>query len=339
MNLSTCLHQFFDQYLPRTRGVSAHTVKAYRDALTLFLPFAAHALSTDIESLTVQHLSPKLILAFLDHLETERSNIPRTRNLRLAALKSLAKMIRLIYPEQRDIADRILDIPQKRAQKRLIGFLSQEEILKVFAAVDLAKKEGFRDYALLHLLFDSGARASEIATLNLDYFDLQKRTLAILGKGNCYRLIELWPKTAQLINFYLANYRAAPKPLYRHRLFINQRGEQLTRHGIHRLCQKYLSMVLPEKRLKDLSPAHSFRHSCAVNLLRSGKAVTDIKNHLGHENVQSTMVYLQMDLSRKQEVQKKFIEYTRSILVSDPKINELIDWENREKTLDWLDSL
>ncbi len=339
MNLSTCLHQFFDRYLPRTKGVSTHTIKAYRDALTLFLPFAAHALSADIESLSVQHLSPRLILAFLDHLETERFNIPRTRNLRLAALKSLAKMIRLIYPEQRDIADRILYIPQKRAQKRLIGFLSQEEILEVFAAVDLTKKEGFRDYTLLHLLFDSGARASEIATLNLDYFDLQKRTLSVLGKGNRYRLIELWPKTAQLINSYLTNYRASPKPLYRHRLFINQRGEQLTRHGIHRLCQKYLSMALPEKRLKDLSPAHSFRHSCAVNLLRSGKAVTDIKNHLGHENVQSTMVYLQMDLSRRQEVQKKFIEYTQSILVSDPKIDELLDWENREKTLDWLDSL
>ncbi len=125
MNLSTCLHQFFDQYLPRTRGVSSHTVKAYRAALALFLPFAAHALSIDMESLTLQHLSPKLILAFLDHLETERFNIPRTRNLRLAALKSLAKMIRLIYPEQRDIADRILYIPQKRAQKPLIGFLSQ----------------------------------------------------------------------------------------------------------------------------------------------------------------------------------------------------------------------
>jgi site-specific recombinase XerD len=339
MKLSSCLHQFFDQYLPRIKGVSAHTIKTYRDAFTLLLPFAATSLSIDIESLTVQQLSPNLILAFLDHLETERSNIPRTRNLRLATLKSLAKMIRLLHPEQRDIADRILNIPQKRTQKLLIGFLSQEEILTVFGAVDIRKKEGFRDYALLHLLFDSGARASEIATLNLDYFDFQKRTLSILGKGNRYRLIELWPKTAQLINCYVAHYRANPKPLYRHRLFINQRGKELTRHGIHRLCQKYLSMVLPEKRLKDLHPAHSFRHSCAVNLLRSGKAITDIKNHLGHENIQSTMVYLQMDLSRRQEVQKKFIEYTQSILTSDPKINELIDWENKEKTLVWLDSL
>lgn len=248
-------------------------------------------------------------------------------------------MIRLMYPEQKDVANRILNIPPKRTQKILIGFLSQEEILKVFEAVNLRKKEGFRDYAILHLLFDSGARASEITTLNLDYFDSSQRTLSILGKGNRYRIVELWPKTAQLINSYIANYRANPKPLYRNRLFINQRGEELTRHGIHRLCRKYLSMILPEKRLKDLNPAHSFRHSCAMNLLRSGKAITDIKNHLGHENLQSTMVYLQMDLSRRQEVQKKFIEYTKSILTSDPKINELIDWENKEKTLAWLDTL
>ena len=339
MKLASCLHQFFDKYLPGTKGVSTNTIKAYRDTFTLLLPFAAKSLYIDIEALTVQHLSLKLILAFLDHLETERSNIPRTRNLRLATLKSLAKMIRLMYPEQKDVANRILNIPPKRTQKILIGFLSQEEILKVFEAVNLRKKEGFRDYAILHLLFDSGARASEITTLNLDYFDSSQRTLSILGKGNRYRIVELWPKTAQLINSYIANYRANPKPLYRNRLFINQRGEELTRHGIHRLCRKYLSMILPEKRLKDLNPAHSFRHSCAMNLLRSGKAITDIKNHLGHENLQSTMVYLQMDLSRRQEVQKKFIEYTKSILTSDPKINELIDWENKEKTLEWLDSL
>lgn len=339
MKLSSCLHQFFDKYLPRIKGVSTHTIKAYRDTFRLLLPFAAKSLAIDIESLTVQDLSLKLILAFLNHLETERSNIPRTRNLRLATLKSLAKMIRLMYPKQKDIADRILNIPQKRTQKLLIGFLSQEESLKVFGAVDLRKKEGFRDYTLLHLLFDSGARASEVAALNLDYFDFSQRTLAIIGKGNRYRIVELWPKTAQLIHSYIVNYRAAPKLLYRHRLFINQRGEELTRHGIYRLCQKYLSMVLPEKRLKDLNPAHSFRHSCAVNLLRSGKAITDIKNHLGHENIQSTMVYLQMDLSRRLEVQKKFIEYTQSLLINDPKINELIDWENKEKILDWLDSL
>jgi len=196
-----------------------------------------------------------------------------------------------------------------------------------------------RDYALLHLLHDSGARASEVATLNLDYFDPQQKTLAILGKANRYRQIRLQPKTAQLIEVYIKKYRPVPKPLYRHRLFINQRGQELTRHGIYRICRKYLSMVLSPKRLKQINPAHSFRHSCAVNMLASGASLSEIKNHLGHENVESTMVYLHMDLSRKQQVQKKFIEHTQSFLAQDPKIDELIDWENKQDIMAWLDSL
>jgi len=339
MKLSTCIHCFFDQYLPRIKGVRKNTIKAYRDAFTLFLPFAAEYLSIKIESIRVEHLCRDLILAFLDHLESDRTNIARTRNNRLATLKSFAKMIRLMYPEQRELADRILSLPQKRTQKPLIGFLSLEEVLNVFEAVDLNKKQGFRDYTILHLLHDSGARASEIATLNLDYFDPQKATLAILGKANRYRQIKLAPKTAQLLSLYIAKYRITPKPLYRHRLFINQRGQELTRHGIYRICRKYLSMVLSPKRLKQINPAHSFRHSCAVNMLASGASLSEIKNHLGHENVESTMVYLHMDLSRKQQVQKKFIEHTQSFLAQDPKIDELIDWENKQDIMAWLDSL
>jgi integrase/recombinase XerD len=148
--------------------------------------------------------------------------------------------------------------------------LYPKEIKKVFNAVDLSKKEGMRDYTILHLLFDTGARASEIATLNLDYFDHQNKTLAILGKGNRYRLINLWPKTASLIKEYILNYRIDPKPIYFNRLFVNQRKMELTRHGINRLCKKYLSKALSQKRIKNLSPVHSFRHSCAVNMLASG---------------------------------------------------------------------
>lgn len=339
MKLSICIHQFFDQYLPCIKGASKDTIKAYRDTFTIFLPFAARYHSIKIESLRIEHLSFDLILAFLDYLETNRNNIARTRNHRLATLKSFAKMIRLMYPEQREAIENILSMPEKRAQKILIGFMHHEEVLKVFEAVNLKKKEGFRDFCLLHLLYDSGARASEIATINLDYFDSQKRTLSILGKGNRYRQIELWPKTAELLDMYITKYRATPKPPYKHRLFINQRGTEFTRHGIHRICKKYLSMALPAKRIRDINPVHSFRHSCAVNMLCSGASVTEIKNRLGHENIQSTMIYLKLDLSRRREVQKEFIEYTRSVIKFDPKIDELIGWENKEDTLAWLDSL
>ena len=339
MKLSTCLNQFFVQYLPRIKGSSEKTIHAYRDAYRLLLPFAADYYHIKIASLRIEHLTVELIIAFLNHLEEKRKNTARTRNLRLVAIKSLAKMIRFMYPQHRKLAQQILSIPQKRMQKKLIGYLYPEEIMDLYNVVDLNKSEGLRDYCLLHLLFDSGARATEIATLNLDYFDDHNQTLAILGKGNRFRQIELWPKTCELLTLYIQKYRTAPKPLYRHRLFINQRGQAFTRSGIHRVCQKYLRRTLPPKRLNAINAAHSFRHSRAVNMLSCGHAITDIKIRLGHENIQSTMVYLHMDLTHKRAVQKKFIQYAQSALKHDPKLDELIDWDHKEDILAWLDSL
>ncbi len=339
MKLAICIYQFFDQYLVRIKGSSDQTVKAYRDAFGLFLPFTADHLGIKIESLQIEHLSADLILAFLNHLESDRNNRAITRNHRLAAIKSLAKMIRLMYPQHRKLAETILAIPQKRTQKQLIGFLYPDEILKVFQHVELTQKEGFRNYTILHLLDDSGARATEIASLNLDYFDPQNATLGILGKGDRYRQITLKPKTVQLIKLYIAKYRTAPKLWYQNHLFTNQRRTPLTRHGIYRICKKYLYKTLSPKRLKDINPAHSFRHSCAVRMLSCGKSLSDIKNRLGHENIESTMIYLHLDLRRKRQVQKAFIAYTNSNLSDDPKIDELIDWENRKDILEWLDSL
>jgi site-specific recombinase XerD len=339
MKLSTCIHRFFDQYLPHIKGVSPHTVKAYRDAFKLLLPFAAKYHGIKIESLRLEHVSSDLILSFLNQLEKERKNQAGTRNNRLAAIKSFAKMIRFIYPQQQELAGTILNIPQKRSQKPLVGFLYNEEILKVFGSVDIRRKEGFRDYALLHLLYDSAARASEIADLNLDYFNPEQKTMAIMGKGKRFRLVRLQPRTVQLLQLYIKKYRIVPKPSYQHRLFINQRGEGLTRHGIYRICKKYLSMVLPAKRLKTISPVHSFRHSRAMDLLYQGEAITDIKNHLGHDNVQSTTLYLQLDLNHRRRIQKQFVEYMQSELTIDHKIDELLDGENMQNMMAWLDSL
>ena len=339
MNLSALIHQFFAHYLPHIKGVSHNTIKAYRDTFTLFLPFAAHYYGIKIKSLTLEHLSSELILTFLDGLERDRHNLPTTRNQRLAALKSFAKMLRFQCPEHRELVDRILHIPQKRTQKPLIGFLYQEEILKVFQSVDIKRNEGFRDYTLLHLLYDSGARASEIAMLNLDYFNPHQKTLAILGKGDRFRIIPLEPKTTYLLQLYIRTYRIIPKPMYQHRLFVNQRREGLTRHGMYRICKKYLSMALPPKRLKAINPVHSFRHSRAVDMLYRGEPITHIKNHLGHDNVQSTTIYLHMDLQHKRHIQKQFIRHMQSVVTADPKIEELLHWERKEDVLAWLDSL
>ena len=339
MKLAPCIRQFFDQYLPHIKGVSEHTVQAYRDAFRLFLPFAAKFYSIKIRSLRVEHLSSELIIAFLENLQRERKNLVKTRNHRLAALKSFAKMVRFKYPEQKEVAETILNVPQKRAQKPLIGFLYQDEILEVFQAVDLRTKEGFRDYALLHLLYDSAARATEIATLNLDYFDSQKMTMGILGKGDQFRLIQIKRKTCHLLQLYIRKYRISPHTPYQNRIFISQRGEELTRHGIYRICRKYLEKALSPKRLKNINPVHSFRHSRAVGMLYSGHPITDIKNHLGHETIQSTEIYLHLDLNRKRHIQKRFIRYMQSVLTDDSKIEELLQWENEGDLMEWLDSL
>ena len=339
MRLSPCIHQFFDQYLPHIKGVSHHTIQAYRDSFKLFLTFAAKYHGIKIRSLRVEHISTNLVLNFLKRLESERNNLPKTRNHRLAALKSFARMLRFMYPEIQDLANSILNIPQKRFQKPLIGFLYQEEILKVFQSVDLRRYGGFRDYALLHLLYDSAARATEIATLDLDYFNPQQKTTAILGKGDRFRLIQLEKRTTQLLKLYINKYRITPKPSYQHRLFINQRGEELTRHGIYRICKKHLTMALPPKRLKAINPVHSFRHSRAVDLLYSGHAPSDIQNRLGHDDFQSTSIYLHLDLNRKRHIQKHFIRYMRSVLTDDPKIEELLHWDGDGDIMKWLDSL
>ena len=339
MKLSTVLHTFFDYYLIRVKGSNQNTVQSYRDVMKLFLPFATKYHNIAINSLNLDHVSTELVLAFLNYIEKKRSNHSKTRNHRLAAMKSFAKMIKLMYPHKTELADQIIRIPQKRTQRKLIGFLYPNEIMEVFKAVDLKRLDGFRNYTLLHLLYDSGARAGEIADLKLDYLEPQNNTLAILGKGNQYRLIKLWPKTMELLTTYIDKYRPAPKPLHQNYIFINQRREGITRHGIYQLCKKHLWTALPEKRLKDINPAHSFRHSCAVRMLSSGSSLAEIRTHLGHEDIQSTTIYLHLDLSRKKQIQKHFIENMQSSIELDPKLKEMQDRELKEETLAWLDSL
>ena len=340
MTFTQCLHDFFNHYLPKIKGVSDNTIKTYRDCFALFLVFVADHHHLDIKTFQLEQLTSGLLVDFLIYLEKDRRNTAKTRNLRLAAFKSLAKMIRIYYPQLVDIAERLQNIPQKRVQKKLIGFLTQQEAFKVFKAVNLNKSVGFRDYCLLHLLLDSGARASEAAALKVDYFDQEAKTLAILGKGDKYRLIKLWPKTVDLLVRYIKDYRITPRlPSCHNVIFINQRGEEFTRHGIYKICKKHLSKVLSANRLKVLNPAHSFRHSCAMNMLIAGKSVTDIKNRLGHENIDSTMSYLQLDLCAKREVQQKFMQYNQGVLGNDPHLDEFIDWRDKGQILSWLDSL
>ena len=269
MRLSAFIHQFFDTYLPHIKGVSPNSIKAYRDTFKLFLPFAAKYYGINIGSLSLTHLTTEVIVSFLEHLESKRKNTAKTRNHRLAAIKSLAKMIRLMHPQWSALMDKIIFIPQKRTQRQLIGFLYPEEINQVLHAVNINTAVGFRDYTILHLLFESGARASEVARLNVDYFDPGKGTLTILGKGNRFRQINVSPTTVKMIKAYVLKHRRTPKPVFAKRLFISQHGKALTRHGIYRLCKKYLRLALSEKRMEVLNPVHSFRHNAVLRIMPS----------------------------------------------------------------------
>jgi site-specific recombinase XerD len=142
-----------------------------------------------------------------------------------------------------------------------------------------------------------------------------------------------------MIKAYVGNHRRRPKPTCAKRLFISQHGRALTRHGIYRLCKKYLRLALSEKRVEVLNPVHSFRHSCATAMLAAGCSVTDIKNYLGHEDVQSSMVYLQMDLPQRRKIQQRFTEYTQSVLSRNAEIEALIDNKEEDDIMTWLDSL
>ena len=148
MRLTSCVIKFFNEYLPHIKGCSPNTIKSYRDTLSLFLPFAAGHHRIKIESLKLEHLTTDLILDFLNQLESGRSNTAKTRNQRLAVLKSFAKMVRFIYPEQRKLTDAILAFPQKRSQRKLIGFLYPQEIYKILSMIQLTQKDGFRNYTV-----------------------------------------------------------------------------------------------------------------------------------------------------------------------------------------------
>jgi site-specific recombinase XerD len=339
MKLTVCIHNFFTTWLRKVKGASPHTDNSYKQTFSLFLPFAGNYLNKKISSILLDDLKTELILSFLEHLETDRKNSVKTRNIRLSAIKSMAKMIRLFYPEHKDVANTILSIPQKRESKPLVDFLTQDELLDVFKNVDLQKKDGFRDYVILHLLYDSGARAQEIGNIKINDIDCNACTVAILGKGQRYRLVQVWEKTIKMVERYINIYRRSPVQENMDYLFINQRGGKLSRHGIYRICEKYIRKALPEKRLARLNFVHCFRHSCAVHMLMMNKSVTDIKNHLGHESINSTMIYLKLDQSKRKEVQKNYMDYMQTVIDEDEKINDLIDWEKDKEVVEWLDSL
>ena len=295
------LHGFFVEYLPRQRALSPHTLCSYRDSIKLLLQFFAER-NGDITKLTVEQLTVAHVTAFLQHLETARHNCTGTRNVRLSAIHSFFRYLGGECPELLAQAQRILSVPFKRTSTREIQHLDLDEILAVLGAVDPRTSSSRRDLALLSLMFNTGARVSEIVALQTDDLQMASAPSIVLhGKGRKERICPLWPETVHLLEKMLEE--RGVKPSESAALFLNHRGLDLTRFGVRLIFRKYVRKAAksnPTLKNKRLHP-HSARHSTAVHLLRSGVDLSTIAHWLGHASVNTTNKYLSVDLEAKRE--------------------------------------
>lgn len=301
-DLATLVTAFFVRHLAAERNASPHTTTAYRDALKLLLRFAADVVHRPIAALCVEDLTPDLILQFLTHLETIRRNTVRTRNARLAAIHSFFRYVLDCDPARALACHRVLAIPVKKATRPVLGYLTDGELAHLLAQVDRSTAAGERDYLLLALLYDTGTRIQELLDLRPSDFRLTPPPFVrVHGKGRRERLCPLLPQTARLVARFLARVRRAPDD--HAPLLENRYGQRLRRHGARYLLAKYLALArasMPSLHRSGISP-HTLRHTKAMHLLQAGVPLVTIKDFLGHADVKTTEVYVQIDLGMKRD--------------------------------------
>jgi len=299
--LGPWVRRFLLEYLIVERNLARNTQKSYRDALQQLLPFVARSAHRRIERLRVEDVSPTRIRAFLQDLETTRGCGAATRNQRLAAIHSLARFIGLHSPEHLDWCRQVQTIASKKAARPLIAYLEKDELDALLEAPDRRTAQGRRDYAVLLFLYNTGARADEVAQVRIGDLDLgtassrDASSVLLRGKGNKPRRCPLWPRTAEELRPLIGR-----RPVSQH-VFLNRRGEPLTRFGIHAVVERYAARVaakLPSVAKKRVSP-HTIRHTTATHLLRSGVDINTIRAWLGHVCLNTTNVYAEVDLEMK----------------------------------------
>ena len=297
--LAPLLETFFIEYLQRQRRVSPHTIAAYRDAFRLLLGFAEKRLGKAPSHLLLTDVDAPFVSAFLDHLEKERGNCPRSRNARLAAIHSFFRFAAMREPAHGALIQRVLAIPQKRFDRDLVTFLNRAEIDALLAEPDQATTLGRRDYALLVLAVQTGLRVSELISLRVE--DIVFGTGAHVrchGKGRKERCTPLTRQTIAVIRAWLAENRATATDV----VFPSSRGTPLSRDAVERLVSKYARSAArrcPSLARKRVTP-HVLRHSTAVGLLEAGVDRAVIALWLGHESVETTQIYLDADLAMKE---------------------------------------
>lgn len=297
--LATTLQAFFTDRLIRQRQVSPNTVAAYRDTLRLLLVFASERHGKTPDQLDIDDLDAPLIGAFLDHLESHRKNSVRTRNARLAAIRSLFRYAALRHPEHAATIERVLAIPPKRFERRLVTYLTEVEIDALLAAPDRTTWTGRRDTALFSLAVQTGLRSSELIGLSCTDVHLGSGAhVSCNGKGRKQRITPLTSGTRNVLRTWLAERTGQPADP----LFPTRTGRSLSRDALERRLAGYAvdaTAQCPSLARKRVT-MHVLRHSAAMRLLRAGIDTSVIALWLGHEQIETTQIYLQADLRIKE---------------------------------------
>lgn len=293
------LESFFTDRLAKQRFASPRTVASYRDGLRLLLVFVQDRTGTPPAKLDWTALDIETISAFLDHLESERHNSTRTRNLRLTAIRSLFSYASLRHPEHAALIQRVLAMPAKRFDKPIVSFLAGPEIDALIDAPDLSRWEGRRDRALLLVAVQTGLRVSELTGLNCGDVSLGVGSnVRCEGKGRKHRAVPLTTSTEAVLKVWMserAGHRDEPA-------FPTRTGRRLSRDAVERLVHKHA--LTAGARCATLRPEalhpHVLRHSCAMSLLQAGVDTAVIALWLGHADIRSTQAYLHADMTIKQ---------------------------------------
>jgi len=298
--IAPLIQAFFHDFLVAQRGLSPHTIAAYRDSIKLFLNFAAGRLQKPVDKLTVEDFQDKLVVAFLDNLETSRANSTRTRNARLAALHALFRYIAGQQPQAMGSCQQICALPAKRTTHNTIEYLEDNEIRAVLGSVDQSSRNALRDYALLLFLYNTGARAQEVVDLRIDKLRFEMPyQVKLLGKGRKERACPLWPETVQALRNYLEH--REPSATECPSVFLNANGKPITRFGIRYIVRQHAAKAAEacaSIKAKKVSP-HTVRHTTAMHLLQSGNDIHVVKDWLGHADLNTTHAYVEIDMKMK----------------------------------------
>jgi site-specific recombinase XerD len=297
---------FLRERLPLQRAASEHTCESYAYAFQLLFQFAAERLKITPSALCIEQLDAALTMDFLKSLEEKRHNSPRTRNARLVAIKSFMRFMEHRVPAILEQSRRILAIPAKRTDTRLINYLSLEEMQALLNAPDIRSRIGIRDRAMLHLCFSAGLRVSELVHLPMQALEWQPSpNVRILGKGRRERLLPLWKQTAADLRAWLA----VRGPSIDTEIFLNARGQPMTRSGFEDVLERQVEVAAkgcPSLKQKRISP-HVLRHTAAMVVLQATGDIRKVSLWLGHADIQTTETYLRADPTEKLETMRDVV--------------------------------